>query len=139
MAAVTASVQTEVHTEKRRHFASHFPLCVPQTVLIAELGNSSPMMWWVISASFSAFESRKVWNLASRYSSHQSQDYCVSSRAFDFPSQWKCLSSVFMLRNSEVQCLEILLVIHGNLLKVNSDIMEHDWYSSWKSLVCFVS
>ena len=133
------SLCSEMHMQKRRHFTSHFPLCVPQMVLTAEFRNSSPIMWWVISAWFSACESWKVWDLASRYSSHLSQDYCVSSQAFNFPSQWKCLNSVFTLRDSEVQCLEILLVMHWNLLKVNSDVMEHDRYSSWKSLVGFVS
>lgn len=32
--------------------------------LIAELGNFSPMMWWVVPVRFSAFESCEVWGLA---------------------------------------------------------------------------
>lgn len=139
MAAITASVQTEMHMQKRRHFTSHFPLCVPQMVLIAELGNSSAIMWWIISAWFSAFESWRVWDFANRYSNHLSQDYCVSSWSFDFPVSWSVLNGVFTLIDSELQCLEILLVMHWNMLKVNLDVMEHDWYSQWKSLACFVS
>lgn len=126
-----------MHMQKTTFLSPAF-LCVPQIVRLAELGNSNAVMWWATSAWFSALKSWEVWDLDSRYPNHLSQDYCIYNlEHLIFPSwqksfqQWFC----FEERQSIVPRDSA-----RNILKPGEGELTYNgtWYSSWKSLVCFV-